>query len=197
MKVLIIYCHPNEESFTASVKNLITTVLDKADIAYRITDLYQESFDPVIHKDDLEDYLDTELNRKKVDRQVQNILWCDTLIFVYPTWWYGLPAILKGWLDRVMLPGIAFHMPINDENIKPGLKHINRLGVFTTGGASQIFTQIMGAPGKRTLLRGVRSVCHPFTKTIFISHYKMDNSTQFSRERHLLRVEKKLKKFIT
>jgi NAD(P)H dehydrogenase (quinone) len=47
--------------------------------------------------------------------------WCDTLIFVYPTWWYGLPAMIKGWLDRVLVPGLAFLMPDGqNDDIRPG-----------------------------------------------------------------------------
>ena len=101
-------------------------------------------------------YEDTETNRKPVADYCDDILWCDTLIFVYPTWWYGLPAMLKGWLDRVLLPDVAFHMPkAEGEIITPGLHHIERLGVFTTCGASQWLTMFIGAPGKRTLMRGV------------------------------------------
>lgn len=47
----------------------------------------------------------------RLSRHAEALAWCDALIFVYPTWWQGLPAMLKGWLDRVLLPGIAFDLP--------------------------------------------------------------------------------------
>ena len=113
------------------------------------------------------------------------------------TWWYGLPAILKGWLDRVLLPDVAFLMPKNDgENIRPGLTHITRMGVFTTCGASRWLTFTVGAPGKRTLLRGLRLLCAKRCKTAFAAHYLMDSSTPQSRAKHLARVERSLTKLI-
>ncbi len=119
--------------------------------------------------------------------------WCDALIFVYPTWWYGLPAMLKGWLDRVLVPGVAFRLPGPEGgNIAPGLTHIRTLGVFTTGGASRWLTALMGAPGKRTLLRGVRSVCARRCRTAFAMHYGMDASTPESRAAHLKQVARKV-----
>jgi NAD(P)H dehydrogenase (quinone) len=124
-----------------------------------------------------------------VQRGVDDLRWCDTLIFVYPTWWYGLPAMLKGWLDRVMLPDVAFLMPDGTHsNIRPGLRHIARLGVFTTCGASRWLTALVGAPGKRTLMRGVGYLCKPGKRTVFAAHYQMDTSTKASRRAHLQKV---------
>jgi len=196
VKVLIIYCHPNENSFTAAVRDLVVNKLEEKGIEYQLTNLYQEGFEPHIHKTELETYLDPQVNQSYVKHHVQNVLWCDTLIFIYPTWWYGLPAMLKGWMDRVLLPGVAFHMPTNNERIKPGLRHINRLGLFTSGGATWFVTLLMGSPGKKTILRAIRSLCHPRTKTAFISHYQMDSSTHESRRYHLKKVEQKLGKLI-
>ena len=130
--------------------------------------------------------------------EVEDLQWADTLIFIYPTWWYGLPAILKGWLDRVLLPDVAFLMPdATNENIRPGLTNIKRIGVFTTCGASRWLTFIVGAPGKRTLLRGVRFICAKHCKTIFAAHYLMDSSTPASREKHLKKVKRNLAKLIS
>jgi putative NADPH-quinone reductase len=119
-----------------------------------------------------------------------------TLIFVYPTWWYGLPAMLKGWLERVLLPGVAFEIPEDGTAIRPGLTHVGRLGVFTTCGASRWLTLLMGAPGRRTLLRGVRSLCAPRCRTHFVAHYLLDRSTPRSRAAHLVRVGAKVDRLI-
>jgi NAD(P)H dehydrogenase (quinone) len=56
-------------------------------------------------------YEDEARNREARRIPLRDLDWCDTLIFVYPTWWYGLPAMIKGWLDRVLVPGVAFLMP--------------------------------------------------------------------------------------
>ncbi|MEM6897732.1 MAG: NAD(P)H-dependent oxidoreductase, partial [Pseudomonadota bacterium] len=101
-------------------------------------------------------------------------------------WWYGLPAMLKGWLDRVLIPDVAFYMPkAEGETIRPGLHSIERLGVFTTCGASRMLTWFVGAPGRRTLLRGVSLLLKPRAKRVFAAHYLMDTAKEASLKKHL------------
>lgn len=197
MKALVVYCHPKPTSFNHAIKELVVEKLKGKGVEYRLIDLYGDGFEPILSSEDLDMYLDVELNRTGIEAHCEALAWCDTLIFVYPTWWYGLPAMLKGWLDRVFIPGLAFHMPSTDnKDIGPGLGHITRLAAYTTGGASWWLTQLMGAPGKRTLLRGVRSCCAKTCRTSFAKHYLMDTSTDASRKAHLSKVAKKLDKFL-
>lgn len=197
MRALVVYCHPRPESFTAAVRDLVLDRLATAGAEIQLLDLYANGFEPVLSAQDLVDYEDETENRRLVAEDVAALEWCDTLIFIYPTWWYGLPAMLKGWLDRVMLPGVAFVMPKGqNDTIKPGLQHITRLGVFTTCGASFWLTRYIGAPGKRTLLRGVGLLCSPRCKKVFAAHYLMDSSTDSSRLAHLERCRKRVDRFI-
>ncbi|MEM9811372.1 MAG: NAD(P)H-dependent oxidoreductase, partial [Pseudomonadota bacterium] len=135
MRALIVFAHPNARSFTSAVRATVEEKLRDANAEIRVIDLYARNFDPRLTAEEFACYEDPETNCRNVRPDVDDIRWCDTLIFVYPTWWYGLPAILKGWLDRVFLPGKAFLMP-DEENaqIRPALHHITRLGVFTTCG---------------------------------------------------------------
>ena len=97
--------------------------------------------------------------------------------------------MLKGWLDRVLLPDVAFKMPDEtSKTIRPGLLHIKRLGVFTTCGASWWLTLMVGFPGRRQLMRGVGWLMPTFSRKVFVAHYLMDASTPESRARHLTRV---------
>ena len=193
MRALVIYCHPRSGSFTAAVRDTVLAKLAQAGAEVRLRDLYAEGFDPVLSAREHEIYEDEAENRVPVQRHCDDVAWCDTLIFVYPTWWYGLPAMIKGWLDRVLVPGLAFAMPdAENDNIRPGLTHITRLGVFTTCGASNWLTFLVGAPGRRTLLRGVRLICARRCRTAFAAHYLMDSSTDASRARHLARVAAKV-----
>ncbi|MGI3167572.1 NAD(P)H-dependent oxidoreductase [Pseudooceanicola sp. C21-150M6] len=197
MRALIIYCHPRDTSFTAAIRDRVMAQLDKAGIEHRMIDLYAEGFNPVMSAQEHTDYLTPGINRAALESHVELLEWCDALIFVYPTWWYGLPAMLKGWLDRVLLPGIAFHMPqAEGETIRPGLTHITRLGVFTTCGASWWLTRYIGAPGRRTLIRGVRLLCAQGCLTAFAAHYLMDSSSDASRARHMAKVDKEMAKFL-
>lgn len=196
-RALVLYCHPRETSFNHAIKELVIARLESAGVDYRLRDLYAEGFDPVLSAHDHEVYETVPDNRALVERDCQDIEWCDSLIFVYPTWWYGLPAMLKGWLDRTMVPGVSFIMPEEvGGDIKPGLTHITKLGVFTTCGASRWLTFFVGAPGKRTLLRGLRVILAKRCKTAFAAHFLMDSSTAQSRARHLERVQKRLDKLI-
>ncbi|HEY0274609.1 MAG TPA: NAD(P)H-dependent oxidoreductase [Paenirhodobacter sp.] len=189
MHALIVYCHPDPASFTAGVRDLVQQKLRAAGAEIRLLDLYARGFSPVLSQPEWQDYLTCPQNADPVAEDVAALRWCDALIFVYPTWWYGLPAMLKGWLDRVMLPDVAFLMPdAENRTIRPGLRHITRLGVFTTGGASRLLTFVVGAPGKRTLMRGVGTLCAPAKRTGFAMHYLMDSSTPITRARHLKRV---------
>lgn len=197
MRALVVYCHPDPASFTAAVRDLVIERLRAAGAEIRLHDLYGSGFAPALTREEWRGYLDSPANRAPVADSATDLEWCDTLIFVYPTWWYGLPAVLKGWLDRVLLPDVAFLMPDGvNKTIRPGLTHIKRLGVFTTCGASRWLTFLVGAPGKRTLLRGVRLLCARRCRTAFGAHYLMDSSTPASRAAHLVRVGRALDRLI-
>jgi NAD(P)H dehydrogenase (quinone) len=197
MRVLIVYAHPSGESFNAAILDVVRRQTETSGAQVRVIDLYQEGFSAVMTARDWVQYEDCAVNRSGIERYCEDVSWCDTLIFVYPTWWYGLPAILKGWLDRVLVPGLAFDLPQKEgDNIAPGLSHIKRLAVFTTCGASWWLTLFVGAPGKRTLLRGIRLLCAKGCKTAFGAHYSMDSSTSASRANHLQKVARKTDAFL-
>lgn len=197
MRVLIVYAHPNPDSFNAAVLGVVSDRIRAAGAELRVIDLCAAGFDPVLNRQALAAYADTSVNRQGLESHCADIAWCDTLIFVYPTWWYGLPAILKGWLDRVLVPGVAFELPEQaGANIAPGLTHISRLAVFTTCGASWWLTRLIGAPGKRTILRGLRLLCAKGCRTAFGAHYLMDSATPDSRAAHLAKVARKMDRFL-
>lgn len=197
MRALVVYCHPRAESFNAAIRDIVLGKLQSAGAEVRLCDLYARGFDPVMGATEHSEYEDTSINQMPVQQDCDDLVWCDTLIFVYPTWWYGLPAILKGWLDRVLVPGVAFVMPqAEGDTIRPGLQHIKRLGVFTTCGASWWLTRYVGAPGRRTLLRGVGALCARGHRSVFAAHYLMDSSTPESRARHLEKVGHKMDRLV-
>ena len=194
MRALIVFCHPKEDSFSGAVLGVVRDRLDAAGAEVRVRDLYRSNFAPVLSAHELDIYLDEAANVAPVAQDVADLRWADTLIFVYPTWWYGLPAMLKGWLDRVLVPGVAFVMPKDGADIRPGLTNITRMGVFTTCGASWWLTSLIGAPGRRTLTRGVRAICAPRCRTYYAAHHLMDSSTPESRARHLKKVAAKVER---
>ncbi|ALG89526.1 MULTISPECIES: NAD(P)H-dependent oxidoreductase [Actibacterium] len=197
MHALVIYCHPRPESFTAAVRDVVLDRLRAAGAEVRLVDLYARGFQPALTAAEHEGYEDCPANRAPVEQDCADLEWADALIFVYPTWWYGLPAMLKGWLDRAFLPDVAFIMPrAEGQTIRPGLTHITRLGVFTTCGASRLLTWFVGAPGRRTLMRGIGVILARRRRTAFAAHYLMDSSTAESRAKHLALVARRMDRLI-
>lgn len=187
MRALILYCHPSPESFTRAVLDTVLARLAANGAETRIIDVYDEDFRPAMTRAEWEGYDDCPANAAPIRDHAEAVAWADALIFVYPTWWYGLPAALKGWLDRVLIPEVAFSSP-SAGPIRPGMTNIRSLGVFTTCGASRLVTWWVGAPGRRTLTRGLRLILSPGVRIAFAAHYRMDFSTPETRAAHLRRV---------
>ena len=198
MKALVIYCHPQQEgSFAAAIRDVVLAHLRAAGAEIRLRDLYAEGFDPVLRAEDLAAYATSPANRAAVDSHCTDLQWCDTLIFIYPTWWYGLPAMLKGWLDRVLLPDVAFLLPdVDHPRLRPALRQIGRMAVFTTCGAGWWVNFLAGFPGRRQLQRGVGWLCKPLHRRAFLALYCIDQTTPDHRARHLLRVGRKMQALI-
>ena len=194
MRALVVYCHPRPESFTAAVRDVVLERLRAAGADIRLRDLYDIGFEPVMSAEEHLNYENTDVNRCGVSDDCDDVLWADTLIFVYPTWWYGLPAMLKGWFDRVWTPNLTFTMPTGGP-IRPIMTHVRKVAVVTTCGAPRWWSYLVGHPGKRTILRGVRALFAPRCKRLFLAHYMMDHSTPQSRAAFLARVERAFDKF--
>jgi NAD(P)H dehydrogenase (quinone) len=189
MRILLVQCHPSAESFGASLAETVRKALADSGHDLRVTDLYASCFDPVMLEPEWLRYNDVALNRAPVESHVEDILWAEALVFVYPTWWFGLPAMLKGYLDRVWVPHVTFEIPTATSPMRPRMQHIGRIGVVTTCGASWLVSKLMGEPGRKTILRGIRALCAPRCKTKYLAHYNMDSSTPETRARFLKRVE--------
>jgi putative NADPH-quinone reductase len=192
MRVLLVYCHPLPESFCAALRDRVRATLEVGGHELVLLDLYAEGFNPVMGPEERRSYEDGPPDDPQVMAHVGHLAWAEALIFVYPTWWYGLPAMLKGWLDRVWAPGVAFVLPRDGGRIRPLMTHIRHLGVITTCGASLWWSWVIGQPGRRTILRGIRALCAPRCSTFYLAHYRMDASTPASRAAFLERVGRRL-----
>jgi len=195
MRILLVKCHPCPSSYGAALAARAEATLAAAGHELRVTDLYAAGFDPVMGEAEWRDYHDEALNRIPVADHVADLTWAEALVFVYPTWWFGLPAMLKGYLDRVWVPHVTFEIPTATSPMRPRMQHIRKIAVVTTCGASWFVSKMMGEPGRKTILRGIRALCAPRCRTRYLAHYDMDSSTAQSRARFLDRVERKLADF--
>ncbi len=107
MKHLIIYSHPNPESFNHAILETYASALKDAGHEVRVRDLYAESFDPVLPSADLAVMAKGEIP-ESVKSEQAHVAWADVLTLIYPLWWAGPPAIAKGYLDRVFSAGFAY-----------------------------------------------------------------------------------------
>lgn len=102
MNVLIIYAHPNPTSFNAALRDLALRVLSQAGHSILLSDLYTMRFNPVLSAQELQGDL------REIQSEIEKVRRADLLLFQFPDWWYGMPAIMKGWIDRVFAYGFAY-----------------------------------------------------------------------------------------
>lgn len=106
-KVLVVYCHPNPKSFTRAVLEAVEAGLRGGGAAVELVDLHAEGFDPVLVVD--ENRRRRDLDKVEETRRYRDLVaWCDALVLVYPVWWGGFPAMLKGFVDRVFVSGLTY-----------------------------------------------------------------------------------------
>jgi NAD(P)H dehydrogenase (quinone) len=196
MRVLVVFCHPCEDSFSGAVLGTALKALAKRGHEIRVEDLYRQGFDPVMSALEWRGYPDPARNLDPVADRAAQLAWAEAVVFIYPTWWYGLPAMLKGWLERVLVPGFAFEIPTETKGSVPKLRHIRHVIVLTTCGATPLVSRVMGQPGRRTLLRGFRSICATTCRTAYLALYRMDTVSEAQRRDHLDRVKSKLLKLL-
>ncbi|MFY4774094.1 NAD(P)H-dependent oxidoreductase [Metabacillus sp. RGM 3146] len=134
-KTLIIYAHPNERSFCAAIKESVIQVLRERKYDFYIRDLYALQFQPVLYEDNYLQFYQNKLP-EDIAAEQEYLAWAEHIIFIYPTWWNSMPAILKGYIDRVFTNGFAFRF-VNDKT--EGLLEGKKAHVFQTTGHSQEF----------------------------------------------------------
>lgn len=194
MRVLMVYCHPLESSYAAALRDRALQALRDGGHEVELVDLYREGFDPVLSADERRTYLaDTAANVAGVRRHVDLLRWAEGLLFVYPTWWYGPPAMLKGWFERTWLPGVAFTVPKKKGDKQgPGMQHIRWLGCITSSGSPWWWLKVLSDPGRRLFTRGLRALLAPRCRVTWLQLYSMNNTTDHDRTAFLDRVGRTL-----
>ncbi len=112
MKFLVVLAHPLPESFAASVARSVRETLEASGHPVDFLDLYADDFDPRLTAAERASYFTGSYDHSAVDPYVARLKSADGLILVFPQWWFNLPAILKGFIDRVFVPGVAFEMVV-------------------------------------------------------------------------------------
>ncbi|AGK99411.1 NAD(P)H-dependent oxidoreductase [Clostridium pasteurianum] len=107
MNNLVIFAHPNEESFGKAMVDSVVKASEEKGAQVRVRNLYQIGFDPILKSEDFAAFQSGKIP-KDIAAEQEHIKWADVITFVYPVWWTSLPAILKGYVDRVFSYGFAY-----------------------------------------------------------------------------------------
>src|SRR5579883_349594 len=189
MRILVLFAHPLETSFGAALHREVVAILRGRGHEVDDCDLNAEGFDPVLTRQDRIDYHDLTLNRARVASYVDRLLAAEALVLVFPVWNYGYPAILKGFFDRVFLPGVSFKLNQNG-GYTPTLRNIKRIAAVCTYGGDRLTTILMGDPPRRVFNRSLRSLVAPDARRHYLAHYGMNRTTPARRARFLNKVRR-------
>jgi NAD(P)H dehydrogenase (quinone) len=187
MRVLVVYSHPVETSYNAALHREVVERLTRAGHEVDDCDLYAEDFNPVLSRAERIGYHDVPANVAPVRRYVDRLRWAEALVFCFPTWCFGLPAILKGFFDRVFLPGVAFDFS-DPRNVKPQLTHLKRIAAVVTYGRPRWTAWAMGDPPRKIMTRYLRRLSGGKARIDYHACYHMNVATPLRLERFKRRV---------
>jgi len=152
MKVFLVHAHPEPRSFCAALRNEAQTLLPALGHELQVSDLYAMGFDPVASAADFgsrsnPDYLVYALEQRHnhkagtlapdIRNEIGKLQWCDLLVLNFPIFWFSTPAMLKGWIDRVLVSGLCYGgLRFYD---KGGLKGKRAMISITIGGQPHMF----------------------------------------------------------
>lgn len=176
MRHLIIYAHPNKNSLNGQLKETVVQQLEAQGHTVVIRDLYQMNFDPVLSLSDLIEQISGE-SAPAIIREQQFISWAEVITFIYPIWWTGLPAIIKGYIDRIFTYGFAYRY---DQGIQKGLLNGKQAIIINTQGKSHQEYQGIGMDKalKLTSETGIYKYCGLHIK----KHFFFDQADKATAE---------------
>ena len=197
MDVLVVCAHPDADSFNHAITAAAERGLVKGGHDVTTLDLYALDFVAAMSPAEHQAYLAWQPPAAPpaldpmVTEHIELVRRAHVIVFVYPTWWSQPPAILKGWLDRVLVPGVAFTF---DERGKtqPAMQHIRRIVGISTYGSPWTYVKFMTDGGRRTITRALRMSCGVRTPTTWIGLYSVDTAGDEERRAFLDRVEHRM-----
>lgn len=154
MNALIVYAHPEPKSFNGALKDLAVRVLTEQGHQVQVSDLYAMNFKAVADRGDFAELSNSEFFKYQLEQihasqnglfspdiaaEMEKLRWADFVLFQFPLWWFSVPAILKGWIDRVFAMGFVYGGGMWYD--KGGLKGKKAMLSLTTGGPDHIYSK--------------------------------------------------------
>jgi NAD(P)H dehydrogenase (quinone) len=193
MKILVLYAHPVETSFNAAVHAKVVETLRSVGHEVDDCDLNAEAFQPVLTREERIGYHTVPDNREPVARYVDRLMWAEAIVICSPVWNFGFPAILKGFFDRVFLPGVSFELV--DGTVRPALTHIRKIGAIMTYGGSRWRAFLVGDPPHKIVTRVLRVIMGVRGSVLYLPQYNMNKIKDETRVAFLKKVESAMRRF--
>jgi len=191
MRILYIYCHPLPESFHAGIRAKALEALKAAGHDVDMLDLYAEKFDPVLSEDARRHYHDTTRNRAGLESYIARLTRAEILVVQFPTWCFSMPAMLKGFFDRMFLPGVAFDIS-DPARVRPMLGNINHIIGIVTYGRPRYMALWMSDPPRKIVKRYLRWFTGGKARVDYHALYHLNVATESQRLAFIGRVERAL-----
>lgn len=190
---MVVVAHPDPDSYCAALAGAAVRGLERAGRRVEVLDLYRMGFEPAMTAEERRAYMGPEpVCDDQVRRCIDLVKAAHTLVVVYPTWWFGMPAVLKGWFERVMVPGVGFVLDPETNKTHPGLRSLRRIVGVTTSGSSRLAMGLAGDNGRRMLLRTVLFSTNLRCRPVWLALRGMDHIGDRERQDFLVRVERRL-----
>jgi NAD(P)H dehydrogenase (quinone) len=193
MRVLYLYSQPLADSYHAGIRAPALNALKTAGHSIDLLDLYAESFQPVLTEDERRHYFESPRNQVGLEGYVARLRSAEALVVQFPTWCFGPPAMLKGFFDRLMIPGVAYDMS-GSAGARPTLVNIRKIVGIVTYGQTWTAAFWMGDPPRKTVTRFLPWFTVGKAKTEVYALYGVDNSTDAQRRAFIARVEKAMRR---
>ena len=193
MNVVVVFAHPSTDSFGQAICSTAVNALESSGHNVSLLALYQIHFSAEMSREEwLAYHGETPALDPDVAAHGALVRNADALIFIYPTWWSGRPSMMKGWLDRVLVAGVAFHFNKKDK-VRPSLKQVRHLVGISTYGSPRTYIAFMNDNGRRIIMRALRVCTGWRTKRTWLGLYNMGNATSEQRDAFLQHVHKTLR----
>jgi NAD(P)H dehydrogenase (quinone) len=191
-RVMVIFAHPVPESFSSALHTRVVETLKSGGWQVDDCDLYAEDFPAIMSCEDRRRYHDESININPVKDYVERLRAAQAIVFVFPVWNFGYPAIMKGFFDRVFLPGVTFRL--KDGEVSPALTNIRKLAAVTTYGGTRLRAFLAGDPPRKLMTRPVRYVTGGAPVT-YLALYDMNRATNDKRLSFMNRVTTAMERF--
>jgi NAD(P)H dehydrogenase (quinone) len=175
MTALVVLAHPLRGSLCGRLADAAVEALTAAGHEVEFLDLYAEDFDPRLTAAERDTYYAENHDASAVAAHAARLASAEALVFVFPTWWFGPPAILKGWIDRVFAPGVAFDHGKDFGPIVPKLDRLRHVAVITTLGTPWWVDRFaMLRPVRRMFKIAVIGGCAPNARLSYLPLYSAE-----------------------